>query len=74
MRSTYGAPRVHAELRIGQGITVDHNAVAMLMRRAGLRGLSERKRWRARPDTPSVADLVDRNFAVIEPDVLCVTN
>ncbi len=73
-RSTYGAPRVHAELRMGRGITVGHNAVAMLMRRAGLRGLPERKRWRARPDTPSVADLVDRNFAVIEPDVLWVTD
>ncbi len=46
----------------------------MLMRRAGLRGLSERKRWRARPDTPSVADLVDRSFTVIEPDVLWVTD
>ena len=73
-RGTYGAPRVHAELRIGRGITVGHNAVALLMRRAGLRGLTERKRWRARPNTPSVADLVDRNFTVIEPDVLWVTD
>ena len=39
-RGTYGAPRVHAELRLGHGITVGHNAVAMLMRRAGLAGLS----------------------------------
>nr|MBA2447240.1 IS3 family transposase [Chloroflexota bacterium] len=48
--------------------------VAMLMRRAGLRGLPARRRWQARPDTPSVADLVDRNFAVIEPDALWVTD
>jgi putative transposase len=34
-RGTYGAPRVHAELRLGRGIVVGHNAVAMLMRRAG---------------------------------------
>jgi putative transposase len=73
-RSTYGAPRVHAELRLGRGITVGHNAVAMLMRRAGLQGMPAGKRWRARPDTPTVADLVDRNFAVIEPDVLWVTD
>lgn len=73
-RSTYGAPRVHAELRIGRGITVGHNAVAMLMRRAGLQGLPAGKRWRARPDTPTVADLVDRNFVVIEPDALWVTD
>jgi putative transposase len=73
-RSSYGAPRVHAELRMGRGITVGHNAVAMLMRRAGLRGLPAPKRWRARPDTPDVSDLVDRNFAVVEPDVLWVTD
>jgi len=72
--STYGAPRVHAELRMGRGITVGHNAVAMLMRRAGLRGLPERKRWRARPNTASAADLVDRNFTAIEPDALWLTD
>ncbi len=35
-RGIYGALRVHAELRLGHGITVGHNAVAMLMRKAGL--------------------------------------
>ena len=35
-RGIYGARRVHAELRLGHGIAVVHNAVAMLMRRAGL--------------------------------------
>ena len=39
-RGTYGALRVHAELTLGYGITVGDNAVAMLMRRAGLAGLS----------------------------------
>ena len=29
-RGTYGALRVHAELRLGYGIGVGHNAVAML--------------------------------------------
>ena len=74
-RGTYGARRVHAELRLGHGITVGHNAVAMLMQRAGLAGLSGNRtpRRRTRPvDTPT--DLVDRNFARFEPDQLWVTD
>ena len=74
-RGTYGALRVHAELRLGYGIGVGHNAVAMLMRRAGLQGLSRNRgrRRRIRPvDTP--ADLVDRDFARHEPDQLWVTD
>ena len=75
-RGRYGAPRVHAELRLGYGITVGHNAVAMLMRRAGLQGLSGSRgprRRRIRPvDTP--ADLVDRNFARYQPDQQWVTD
>jgi HTH-like domain len=54
--AAYGARRVHAELRMGRGITVCHNAVQILMRRAVLRGLPERKRWRARPDIGKLAD------------------
>ncbi|WP_433794817.1 IS3 family transposase [Actinoplanes sp. CA-252034] len=38
-RGTYGAGRVHAELRLGHGIIVGHKAVEMLMRRAGIKGL-----------------------------------
>jgi putative transposase len=37
-RGTYGARRVHAELRLGRGIVVGHGAVELLMRRAGLAG------------------------------------
>ena len=37
-RGTYGAPRVHAELRMGRGVVVARKAVAMLMRRAALNG------------------------------------
>jgi putative transposase len=40
-RGTYGALRVHAELRLGRGIVVGHNAMALLMRRAGLAGTSD---------------------------------
>ncbi len=45
-RGTYGAPRVRAELMIGRGIVVGHNAVAMLMARAGLKGLPGDRRPR----------------------------
>ena len=70
-RDTYGAPRVHAELTMGHGVTVEHNAVAMLMRRAGLAGLPGNRRRKPRiVGAPSAADLVDRDFARKEPDQL----
>ena len=37
-RGVYGARRVHAELTLGHGIKVGHEAVALLMRRAHLQG------------------------------------
>ena len=73
-RGTYGAPRVRAVLVLGMGINVGHNAVAMLMRRAGLKGLPARRVWRGRPGVASVADLVDRKFTVSEPNALWVTD
>ncbi len=57
-RGTYGFRRVHAELVLGRGITVGHNAIEMLMRRAGLKGLPGLKNRRLRPDTPCAADMV----------------
>ena len=36
-RGVYGARRVHAELRLGRGITVSHGQVELLMVRAGLK-------------------------------------
>ncbi|ODT94602.1 MAG: transposase [Pseudonocardia sp. SCN 72-86] len=71
---TYGARRVHAELRLGHGILVGHGAVEMLMRRAGLAGLPGRKRRRAVHDTAFSADLVDRNFTRPAPNQLWVTD
>jgi putative transposase len=73
-RGTYGALRVQAELRLGRGIVVGHNAVALLMRRAGLAGATGRPKWRhAKPDQIA-ADLVDRAFTRSGPDQLWVTD
>jgi transposase InsO family protein len=74
-RGTYGANRVHAELTMGYGITVGHNAVAMLMQRAGLAGLpGARRRRRLISPAETAADLVDRNFMRTDPDQLWVTD
>jgi putative transposase len=65
-QSTYGAPRVHAELR-DQGIRVGRKRVARLMRLAGLAGVSRRRGIRTTtpdPRTRPSLDLVDRNFRV----------
>ena len=71
---TYGSRRVHAELRLGLGITVGHGAVEMLMRRAGLAGLPGRKRRRPVHETSFAGDLVDRQFTRDRPDQLWVTD
>ena len=73
-RGTYGARRSHAELTLGRQISVGHNAVEMLMRRAGIKGLPGNRRRKTRHDTPTSADLVDRDFARTEPDRLWVTD
>jgi putative transposase len=73
-RGTYGALRVHAELQLGHGIMVGHNAIALLMRRAGLAGATGRPKWRhAKPDQIA-ADLVDRQFSRSGPNQLWVTD
>ena len=61
-RRTYGAPRVHAELRrLDQRCS--RKRVARLMRDAGLVGAHARRRWRrGRPDTAPAPDLVNRRF------------
>ena len=75
-RQTYGAPRIHAELK-ERGIKVGCKRVARLLRAAGLKGVSRRK-WiittvrdcHARP----APDLVERNFAAAAPNRLWVAD
>ena len=76
-RGTYGAPRIHAELRRKHDIRVGKKRVARLMREAGLRGVCRRKfvtttkrAERARP----APDLVDRDFTAEEPNQLWVAD
>ncbi|TDD07762.1 hypothetical protein E1292_12795 [Nonomuraea deserti] len=72
-RGTYGARRVCAEPALGHQATVSHGAVELLMRRAGLEGLS-RPEWRlAKPDQIAT-DLVDRAFTRTGPDQLWITD
>jgi len=72
---TYGAPRVHAELR-EQGVRVGRKRVARLMRRARLQGVSRRGtrttvRKRGQDSPP---DLVERDFSASAPDQLWVAD
>jgi transposase InsO family protein len=71
---SYGAKRVCAELTLGRGIQVGHNAVAMLMQRAGIAGRNGARRWRGVPGTPPAEDLVDRQFRRNRPNELWLTD
>ena len=69
-RGTYGAPRIHAELRDPEGrppLRCGRKRVARLMRQAGLAGC-HRRPWRPRTTTPDrlatpAPDRVERAFA-----------
>jgi transposase InsO family protein len=69
-RRTYGAPRVHAELRAA-GVRGARKRVARLMRAAGLVGCHRRRRTRttvADPAHTPAPNLVARDFAAPAPD------
>jgi putative transposase len=76
-RETYGAPRVHAELRAG-GERHGRKRIARLMRTAGLVGASRRRAGvtttRRDKDARPAADLVDRNFVASGPNRLWVAD
>ena len=75
-RGTYGVPRIHAELS-ADGVRVGRKRIYRLMRRAGLQGISRRRRVRTTrrsEDARPVPDLVERNFSADHPDRLWVAD
>ena len=70
---TYGAKRVYAELTLSRGIEVGHNAVAMLMSRAGIAGRTGAPKWKS-SGAPTAEDLVDRQFRRSRPNQLWLTD
>jgi putative transposase len=73
-RRSYGSPRVHAELRLGQDMRW-RKRVERLMRQAGIAGMQRRKRrgcTKGDPSLESSDDLVERAFDPTEPDRLWV--
>ncbi len=76
-RGTYGAPRVHAELRLDHGVRCGRKRVARLMRQAGLAGVSRRRRARGAKTIREMApapDLVLRDFNAATPAALWVAD
>jgi putative transposase len=68
-RSTYGRPRIKAELQ-ADGISVSNDRLARLMRERKLYGASRRKGFRTTVrdrDARPAPDLVERNFCANEP-------
>ncbi len=76
-RRVYGSPRIHAELRLGDGERVARKRVERLMRQAGITGLVARKRGRTTIRVPGVRvceDLVDRGFLAAAANRLWVAD
>src|SRR5262245_27856713 len=73
-RRTYGAPRVHAELR-ASGVRCARKRVARLMRAAALAGCHRRRRARTTVTDPTQApapNLVARDFTAAAPNRLWI--
>lgn len=73
-RESYGAPRVHDELRLGRGLRIGRKRIARLMRLAGLAGICHPKKRRGRPSPAVHDDLVARRFVADRPDQLWFTD
>ena len=76
-RQTYGSPRVHAELRLGQGIRVGRKRVERLMREHRIVGVHRRRRGGCTSRDPAgqpSTDLVNRRFVTERPDALWVSD
>ncbi len=74
-KGTYGAPRIHAELR-ATGRTVGKKRVARLMRHTDLAGVSRRRfvTTTVRNGDQRAPDLVDRDFTAEGPNLLWVAD
>jgi putative transposase len=76
-QATYGAPRIHAELRLEHNARVGRKRVARLMKAAGIAGVRPRKRWKTTIRIPGVTpatDLVERHFRPPSPNALWVAD
>jgi putative transposase len=76
-RGVYGSPRIHAELRLADGVRVARKRVERLMRQANISGLTLRKKGRTTIRVPGVRvceDLVDRDFLASAPNCLWVAD
>ena len=74
-RRSYGSPRVHDELVLGEGYHCSRKRVERLMAQAGIVGIYRREGrgcTRRDPDARPSEDLVKRQFNVAEPDQLWV--
>ena len=75
-RSTYGRPRIQAELR-DAGIAISNRRAARLMRERNIYGASRHK-WTTttvrNPNARPAPDLVDRKFIADRPDQLWVAD
>jgi putative transposase len=72
-RRSYGSPRVHAELRLGEDVHCSRKRVERLMRQAGIAGIHRRRGrgcTRRDPDATPSDDLVNRAFDPTGPDRL----
>lgn len=76
-RKVYGRPKIFADLK-EQGEAVGAKRVGRLMKQAGIRGVSRRRRGpttiRRRADARPAPDLVERDFTADGPDQLWVAD
>lgn len=76
-RGVYGAPRIHAELRMVHGVKVGKKRVARLMRQAEISGLVKKRRGNTTIRVPGVRvadDLLVRDFTAAEPNTKWVAD